>query len=778
MKITKLKLFFLTLLMIVPFTSMISNVSKIENTNEIVEVSSKKTNKMQKSLKEESSSKEFCEYLEPVYDDYQIPDIQLYASDSTKDEFESNNSFANATLIQNNQNIYATLHRDPWYYLFWRDIDEDYYRIDVLGNAKLEIKLTNIPYGCDYDLELYTHNNGTSAGFSSVKLFDSNSFSRKSKGNDELITRNVTPNTYYIRVYPYGEKSYDATNKYKLNVSFKYDTSENLVYSDLKYNLGAGGAVWLSDFDPFGIKAFSSQEKNYAGYHMISGTTNVDCFSNPIFKYLDEEKKIEHSTLYLWDNDWKVALRTIVNETRAKVQTEISNKQKIRAKIELVGEALGVSGSIAGVVLTFVNPTTGVTIAVVKVLSVVASVAPTVYAPLVKSLFPEVWDTSKEKYLDYLNILATALDTTSNTSDDEIVKISSYYKITHTFNALSSTYEYYCDFTPEYDETGYKYDETIFYAYHQNQIFNGKVYSIVDTEDLADAINRINKKHEEINTGGDREITLGTGIIDELNVGEYHWFHFIAPASGYYRFYSEGTTDTYVSLFNQIVPSQSLMGEIKNNDDGGENRNFSLTYKLRANQTIYIRVCGYNWDRTGKYHFRVEAMENVYDIKDTITLSDYDFPEKYVVDPTYKPLTTKNGLNFDTNRLRCGIIDKSYLALSAKRKDAGLAYIEYEFTKTIYTVDFDIAIWSDSEYLNKDSSISFDYKNSEGKWQQYMFLNIAKLSKSKDSLDHFFVEFPEDAYGFRFVVRTNEVNYEQNKGRVVLGDISILYANA
>lgn len=67
-----------------------------------------------------------------------------------------------------------------------------------------------------------------------------------------------------------------------------------------------------------------------------------------------------------------------------------------------------------------------------------------------------------------------------------------------------------------------------------------------------------------------------------------------------------------------------------------------------------------------------------------------------------------------------------------------------------------------------------------------MDIDIFSLLKKKqskkinysDKLDNFYVEFPEDACGFRFAVRTNDVNYEKNKGRVVIGDISVLYSNS
>ena len=121
-----------------------------------------------------------------------------------------------------------------------------------------------------------------------VTLVDNFSYSRKANNVNESITRNVTPNTYYVRVYPYGEKSYDAVNKYRLNFKIDYNI-KNDTYSNLKYNLGAGGALWLSDFDPIGIKAFSSESAEYAGFFMASNGAIASAYANPIFDYLEKD---------------------------------------------------------------------------------------------------------------------------------------------------------------------------------------------------------------------------------------------------------------------------------------------------------------------------------------------------------------------------------------------------------------------------------------------------------------------------------------------------------
>lgn len=780
MKIKKLKIYamLLSFLTIIPLTKNVSGLSSSNNGEvKITNQSNEITTKSHKRRSSNNETENYDDYLEPVYGKYITSDVQTYSDDSKKDIYEDNNSFESATNITGWTSIEATLHKDPWYYLFWRDIDEDYYRVDVSGDANIKISLTNIPEGCDYDIELYTHSNQKNAVMSNIVKFDKESCSDNKGNMDEYLEKDITPNTYYIRVYSGDKVTYDANNKYKLTVLVDYKAKDK-EYGKLRYNLGAGGAIWLSDFDPIGIKAFSTLSKEEAGFMLIEDSGLItNAFSNPIISQLEANKKIEHATIYIWNNNWKKALYTIVEEIRSQISKEVKDGQELRATLEFIGDKIETGGLIVGLVLTFFTPA-GMSILTQNIISVISSVAPYVYAPLMKALFPNAWDTTKEKYLNYLNILSTALNTTDNTSDNEIVKISSYYKLTSYYDVILDRINYYFDFTPEYDETGYKYNDTTFYSKHQNQSFNGQIYGIVNSTDLSSIINRTFVAQSEINTGGNRRIELGNGIIDELDVGEYHWYNFTAPEDGYYRFYTEGTTDTYGSLFNEIVPSRSVSSEISSNDEDGYGSNFSLEYKMFSNQTIFIRVSGSFWDSIGEYHFKVEKMTGVHEDKDKIVLSDYGFKEKYESEPIKTSHITPKGLHFTTNRLRCGIIDKSYLVLSAKRKDAGLSYIEYEFNKVINTVGFDMAIWSNEEYLNQDSSISFDYKASNGKWRRAEYIDIAELSKAKESLDRFYIDFPEDAYGFRFVVRTNAVNYEKNKGRVVIGDISVFYLDS
>jgi len=163
------------------------------------------------------------------------------------------------------------------------------------------------------------------------------------------------------------------------------------------------------------------------------------------------------------------------------------------------------------------------------------------------------------------------------------------------------------------------------------------------------------------------------------------------------------------------------------------------------------------------------------EIKSVLISSDsYEFEPQYFF---YNKIKEHNvgDFVFSTNRLRTGFIEKKYLTLSAKRKDAGLAYLEYYFPVNVRTFGFSIGIWSEEEYLNTNSEIRLE-SMVNGEWTLKHSFNIALLSKSKDSLDYFNFDFSSyQVKNIRLSVSTNQVNNDKNKGRVVLGDVELTY---
>ena len=156
-----------------------------------------------------------------------------------------------------------------------------------------------------------------------------------------------------------------------------------------------------------------------------------------------------------------------------------------------------------------------------------------------------------------------------------------------------------------------------------------------------------------------------------------------------------------------------------------------------------------------------------------INTEDYaDFGGTYNNSAISETITTSEGRPIDTNRLRAAIVD-DHLVLSAKNKDAGLAYLEYYFDDYINTIEYDFGLWSDNESLIKNSFISLQCYRGNGYWHNVVEFKAKEMGQDKDSLLHYETDFPILTTGFRFVVQTNMVENDNNRGRVVIGDITV-----
>ena len=158
-----------------------------------------------------------------------------------------------------------------------------------------------------------------------------------------------------------------------------------------------------------------------------------------------------------------------------------------------------------------------------------------------------------------------------------------------------------------------------------------------------------------------------------------------------------------------------------------------------------------------------------------VTLSNYTFPSSYNnFNPISETINTQSGKSVITNRLRCGVIEhdnKSYLTLSAKNRNATQEYIEYYFHEYIVEIDYQLALWSSSESLINNSSIRLEilYNN---EWIVVREFSAKELSQSKDELLDYNIELQIPSKAIRFIVDTNQVYNDNNRGRLVIGDIN------
>ncbi len=136
-----------------------------------------------------------------------------------------------------------------------------------------------------------------------------------------------------------------------------------------------------------------------------------------------------------------------------------------------------------------------------------------------------------------------------------------------------------------------------------------------------------------------------------------------------------------------------------------------------------------------------------------------------------------SGFKFGTTRLRCGYIEDEYLVLSSKRDDAGTAYLEFDFDVPITAINFDISLWSGLEGLTDyNSSVRLESRSSkESDWTTEYDFVVSDLATSKDLEENMYFKFSTPKDNFRFIVECDNPSGDRNKGRVVLGDITLFY---
>lgn len=135
---------------------------------------------------------------------------------------------------------------------------------------------------------------------------------------------------------------------------------------------------------------------------------------------------------------------------------------------------------------------------------------------------------------------------------------------------------------------------------------------------------------------------------------------------------------------------------------------------------------------------------------------------------------TDHGLTINTNRLRCGYIENSYVILSPKRENAGKAYLELYFDKPVYSYMFGITLWNNKEGLSSaDCTAVVEVMDANGNWSIDMdlFRDLPNgFSIKTQQIDRYEIACRNGIYGLRFVM-TSPATGDRNKGRLCLDDI-------
>lgn len=89
--------------------------------------------------------------------------------------------------------------------------------------------------------------------------------------------------------------------------------------------------------------------------------------------------------------------------------------------------------------------------------------------------------------------------------------------------------------------------------------------------------------------------------------GDVQYFKFIPDADANYSFYSSGSDDTYVTLYNEYGE------ELSSDDDSGTDRNFKINYYLNASMTYYFGSKFFSDGSTGNFQVTL-TQENISNI--------------------------------------------------------------------------------------------------------------------------------------------------------------------
>ncbi len=158
--------------------------------------------------------------------------------------------------------------------------------------------------------------------------------------------------------------------------------------------------------------------------------------------------------------------------------------------------------------------------------------------------------------------------------------------------------------------------------------------------------------------------------------------------------------------------------------------------------------------------------------------SDWGFePQYFFTTNKWKQTSTpiqRSTLTITHDRLRCGYIENSYIVLSPKRENAGLAYLTLYFDKPVYSYAYGVAVWSTlvSEGLSPSTcTAKVESLDGDGVWREDLdLLNDVVLSSRTQQIDKYCVFCSEGIYGLRFVVTAPAVG-KNNKGRICIDKI-------
>lgn len=398
------------------------------------------------------------------------------------DSYENNDSVKKAYDLSFSDPIGVTdwsneVHAHIRKYNIFDGRDNDYFMIYVYGNGSLNVNLSNIPSGVNYDLEVLKHDDYKFVKDTDYKLIAS---SKQTLNTVENININVTPGTYYIRVYPNSNSDWNNTTNYKLKINYIMDAYSASI-QDLKFR-NAKAAVWVSDYKPFGLNAVDLSGNTVVGlYNGIydAGYLTVR-HGNTFHQKISLYSPIVYTKLFVWDTQWRNEIKNILNQMGTFLQNQVVSMERIQSSIEFI------SGGFS-LIFTAVGAGGVVKTLTIKILENLNSGL----ASLIPLIFPQSWYATKWEVIAYLGSLAAAFETGVGTPSNEVVSMRLRYQINieeaYT-GSRSYSRTYKLSFVPVmvFQDHIYNYDHISHYQ-HEGAM-SGRVYGLRNFSDLENFI--------------------------------------------------------------------------------------------------------------------------------------------------------------------------------------------------------------------------------------------------------------------------------------------------
>ena len=209
---------------------------------------------------------------------------------------------------------------------------------------------------------------------------------------------------------------------------------------------------------------------------------------------------------------------------------------------------------------------------------------------------------------------------------------------------------------------------------------------------------------------------------------------------------------------------------------------FTLNYNWSSRQVVYMDSDLLKTATCGFIYFQ-ELYDRMF-----IRPIDYNYECAYNVAEISQTISVKMG-NFVTTRLRTGlinhydstntVIDEQYITTSAYKKDAGIAYLKYTFDRPIKMVNLELSWWGDDEKITaSNGTVHVRYTDVHDN----LFLGKDLLSEdftlscNPHMPSKIHVEFPLETDTLIVYVKANEPAGSRNKGRLVIGNIDVIFA--